>query len=173
MKITVKYNIDFGKALKELKKDKLTRVINLNLGREIASSLAKRTIRNGLIKPKLSDKNPRKIKNKSAKPLFDTGTLAKSLKGTTEGIIGVDYAKEHRKNSGKVNKDGDIIAYPWTKPNGKTVDVPQREFIPHLINGKPAIRGTKKELLAIYKEFKEDFVGVLNRRIRGKKGMLL
>ena len=169
MKIEVKYNIDFSKALKELKKDKLTRVINLNLGREIAQ-LAKRRIRNGLIKPKLSKNNPRGVK---AKPLYDTGTLPRSLKGTTEGIIGVDYAKEHRKNTGKVNKDGDIIAYRWTKPDGKTVDVPQREFIPHFINGRIAIRGTKKELLAIYKEFKEDFVGVLNRRIRGKKGMLL
>ena len=159
MKIEVKYNIDFSKALKELKKDKLTRVINLNLGREIAQ-LAKRRIRNGLIKPKLSKNNPRGVK---AKPLYDTGTLPRSLKGTTEGIIGVDYAKEHRKVGG----------YRWTKPDGKTVDVPQREFIPHFINGRIAIRGTKKELLAIYKEFKEDFVGVLNRRIRGKKGMLL
>ena len=159
MKIEVKYNIDFSKALKELKKDKLTRVINLNLGREIAQ-LAKRRIRNGLIKPKLSKNNPRGVK---AKPLYDTGTLARSLKGTTEGITGEDYAKEHRKVGG----------YRWTKDDGKTVDVPQREFIPHFINGRTAISGTKKEILAIYKEFKENFVRVLNKRIRKKKGILL
>ena len=139
MKIEVKYNIDFSKALKELKKDKLTRVINLNLGREIAQ-LAKRRIRNGLIKPKLSKNNPRGVK---AKPLYDTGTLAKSLKGTPQGIKGVNYAKEHREG------------YQYERG-----DVPAREFVTAVLPSE------KTSTNKIYKEFEKKFVKLLSKSIR-------
>ena len=157
--ITVKYNIDFKKALKQLEKEKLSDTLNEGVADKFAKNSAK-FIKAGKVEPELSDKNPRGV---DAPPLFDTGKLARSLKGTTEGITGEDYAKEHRKVGG----------YRWTKDDGKTVDVPQREFIPHFINGRTAISGTKKEILAIYKEFKENFVRVLNKRIRKKKGILL
>tara|TARA_Y100001963_G_scaffold35502_1_gene49497 strand:+ start:116 stop:619 length:504 start_codon:yes stop_codon:yes gene_type:complete len=55
------------------------------------------------------------------KPLYDTGKLAESIrydKGT-ESIKAVDYASEHIKEGG----------YKWTTRNGKSVRVPQRDFI--------------------------------------------
>ena len=167
--ITVKYNIDFKKALKIVKEQNLEKYTNEHFADKTAR-LARDYITDGKVKPKLPKTNPRGTK---ARPLFDTGKLAYSLKGTSQGITGVNYAKEHRKDAGRTNKRGEKIAYPWTKSDGKTVDVPQREFIPHFINGRTAISGTKKEILAIYKEFKENFVRVLNKRIRKKKGILL
>ena len=172
MKIEVKYNIDFGKALKVLNEQSLDKYINADLADKTAK-LARDYITDGKVKPKLSDKNPRRIQNKKARPLFDTGKLAYSLKGTSQGITGIDYAKEHRKDIGRTNKNRDTIAYPWTKPNGKTVDVPQREFIPHFKDSEKgrsvvALRGTKSALTKIYEDFEKKFIRLLNKRIRKK-----
>ena len=79
--ITVKYNIDFGKALKVLERQGFEKYINDHFADKTAR-LARDYITDGKVKPQLSDNNPRKIKNKSARPLFDTGKLAYSLKGT-------------------------------------------------------------------------------------------
>ena len=170
MKIEVKYNIDFGKALKVLNEQSLDKYINADLADKTAK-LARDYITDGKVKPKLSDNNPRRIQNKKARPLFDTGKLAYSLKGTSQGITGIDYAKEHRKDIGRTNKNGDTIAYPWTKPNGKTVDVPQREFIPHFEDSAKgrrvvALKGTKSALTKIYEDFEKKFIRLLNKRIR-------
>ena len=167
MKIEVKYNIDFGKALKILKEQNLDKYINADLADKTAK-LARDYITDGKVKPKLSDNNPR---GKKARPLFDTGKLAYSLKGTSQGITGIDYAKEHRKDIGRTNKRGETIAYPWTKPDGKTVDVPQREFIPHFKDSAKgrrvvALRGTKSALTKIYEDFEKKFIRLLNKRIR-------
>ena len=150
--IEVKYNIDFGKAVKLVEEKGLERLINENVADKTAR-LATDYITDGKVKPKLSKRNPR---GRKARPLFDTGKLAYSLKGSPAGISGVDYAKEHRKVGG----------YPWTKPNGKTVKVPQREFIPHLKDGKPVLHGTKGPILKIYEDFKKKFVRLLNKRMR-------
>ena len=152
MKIEVKYNIDFGKALKILKEQNLDKYINADLADKTAK-LARDYITDGKVKPKLSDNNPR---GKKARPLFDTGKLAYSLKGTSQGITGIDYAKEHRKQGG----------YTW-----KGLDVPQREFIPHFEDSTKgrrvvALRGTKAALTKIYEDFEKKFIRLLNKRIR-------
>ena len=151
MKIEVKYNIDFGKALKILKEQNLDKYINADLANKTAK-LARDYITDGKVKPKLSDNNPRKIKNKSAKPLFDTGALAKSIKGGPLGIGSIHYGKYHRKEGGYT---------AWGK-----VKVEQREFIPHLKDGKISVKGTKSDVLKIYKEFKDKFNKLLSKSIR-------
>ena len=92
MKIEIKYNIDFGKALKVLNEQSLDKYINADLADKTAR-LALDYIAEGKVKPKLSDNNPRKIQNKNARPLFDTGKLAHSLKGSSSGIKGEKYGK--------------------------------------------------------------------------------
>ena len=151
MKIEVKYNINFGKALEHLNESRLTKIVNQHFSRKIAP-LASKAIEGGKITPKLSDNNPRKIKNKSAKPLFDTGALAKSIKGGPLGIGSIHYGKYHRKEGGYT---------AWGK-----VKVEQREFIPHLKDGKISVKGTKSDVLKIYKEFKDKFNKLLSKSIR-------
>ena len=152
MKIEVKYNIDFGKALKILKEQSLDKYINADLSDKTAK-LARNYITDGKVKPKLPKTNPRGTK---ARPLFDTGKLAYSLKGTSQGVTGIDYAKDHRKVGG----------YTW-----KGLDVPQREFIPHFKDSAKgrrvvALRGTKAGLTKIYEDFEKKFIRLLNKRIR-------
>ena len=160
--ITVKYNIDFGKALKVVSEQSLERYTNAHFSEKTAK-LARDFITDGKVKPKLSDNNPRKIKNKSARPLFDTGNLAYSLKGSTRGISGVKYAKYHRQKGG-------FKAWNRFQTPPKSVQPPEeREFIPHFKeDGKIALRGTKKDLTKIYEDFQKKFVRLLNKRIRKK-----
>ena len=61
--ITVKYNIDFGKALKVVGEQSLERYVNAHFADRTAK-LARDYITDGKVKPKLSDNNPRKIKIK-------------------------------------------------------------------------------------------------------------
>ena len=152
MKIEVKYNINFGKALKLLEENKLTKFTNNKLAPQTAK-LAQKYIRSGKVTPKLSKNNPRGTK---AKPLFDTRKLHDSLKGGTQGVSGVDYAKAHREPGG----------YIW-----KGLDVPQREFIPHYEDSEKggrivALKGTGGDLKKMYDVFKKKFVKLLSKRIR-------
>tara|TARA_R100000315_G_C5207254_1_gene122652 strand:+ start:336 stop:773 length:438 start_codon:yes stop_codon:yes gene_type:complete len=144
--ITVKYNIDFKKVLKELEQEKLEDTLNEGVADKFAKNSFK-FIKAGKVEPELSDNNPRKIKNKSAKPLFDTGKLAKSLKGNSKGISGVTYAKDHLKEGG----------YKF-----KGLPVPQRKFI------TADLPSEKSANNKIYKEFQKKFVTLLNKRIRKK-----
>ena len=158
MKIEIKYNIDFGKALKVLNEQSLDKYINADLADKTAR-LALDYIAEGKVKPKLSDNNPRKIQNKNARPLFDTGKLAHSLKGSSSGIKGEKYGKYHRQEKG---------FKAWGKFN-----VPQREFIPHFKDSAKgrrvvALRGTKSALTKIYEDFEKKFIRLLNKRIRKK-----
>jgi hypothetical protein len=162
--IEVKYNIDFTKALKIVKEQNLEKYTNEHFADKTAR-LARDYITDGKVKPKLPKTNPRGTK---ARPLFDTGKLAYSLKGTSQGIAGVDYAKEHRKDTGRTNSRKQKVAYTW-----KGFDVPQREFIPHYKDSAKgrrvvALRGTKAALTKIYEDFKKKFVRLLNKRIRKK-----
>ena len=142
--ITVKYNIDFKKALKQLEKEKLSDTLNEGVADKFAKNSFK-FIQSGKVEPELSDRNPRKIKNKSAKPLFDTGKLARSLKGNSKGISGVSYAKDHLKEDG----------YKF-----KGLPVPQRKFITADL---PTEKSANNK---IYKEFEKKFVKLLSKSIR-------
>ena len=173
--ITVKYNINFGKALKLLREDKLTKFTNNKLAPQTAKA-AQKYIRSGKVKPPLSENNPRGTK---AKPLFDTRKLHDSLKGGTQGISAVDYAKQHREPGGYVwfkKGIGRIVSLPSAKTDaswgiGSYVDVPQREFIPHYEDSAKgrrivALKGTGKDLKKIYDVFKKKFVKLLSKSIR-------
>ena len=168
MKIEVKYNIDFGKALKELEGNKLSKFVNNNLAPKTAD-LSRRYIRAGLVTPELSENNPRSVTDKRGRtgaPLLDTGELARSLKGSSRGISGVDYAKEHREPGG----------YKWFKEGvdskgfgkGGYVEVPQREFIPYFENGEPVLKGSELAITKVYEDFEKKFIILLNKRIRKK-----
>ena len=141
MKIEVKYNIDFGKALKELEGNKLSETLNESVSDKFAKNSFK-FIQSGKVEPKLSKNNPR---GQKAPPLFDTGKLAKSLKGSSKGITGVSYAKEHKKVGG----------YTW-----KGFKVPQREFITADLTSEKSANNK------IYKEFEKKFTNLLSKRIR-------
>ena len=141
MKIEVKYNIDFGKALKELEGNKLSEHLNKGVSDNFAKNSTK-FIQSGKVKPKLSKNNPR---GQKAPPLFDTGKLAKSLKGSSRGITGVDYAKDHLKEGG----------YPW-----KGIQIRQRKF------NTADLPTEKSANNKIYKEFEKKFVNLLSKRIR-------
>ena len=141
MKIEVKYNIDFGKALKELEGNKLSETLNLGVSDKFAKNSFK-FIQSGKVTPELSKNNPR---GQKAPPLFDTGKLAKSLKGSSRGVTGVSYAKEHIKEGG----------YTW-----KGFKVPQRKFI------TADLPSEKSANDKIYKEFEKKFTNLLNKRIR-------
>ena len=155
--ITVKYNIKFKKALKVLEENQLEKFTNNKLAPQTAK-LAQKYIRSGKVTPKLSENNPRGIK---AKPLFDTRKLHDSLKGGTQGVSGVSYAKEHREPAG----------YIWWK-GSKGLEVPQREFIPHYEDnekgtGVIALKGTGKDLKKMYDVFKKKFVKLIVKQIKG------
>ena len=139
--ITVKYNIDFKKALKELEKEKLSQTLNEGVSDKFAKNSFK-FIKSGKVTPELSDKNPR---GQKAPPLFDTGKLANSLKGNSQGISGVSYAKDHLREGG----------YPW-----KGLRIKQRKFI------TADLPSEKSANNKIYKEFEKKFVKLLSKRIR-------
>tara|TARA_R100001443_G_scaffold11250_1_gene20837 strand:- start:280 stop:744 length:465 start_codon:yes stop_codon:yes gene_type:complete len=154
MKIDVKFNIHFKKILNFLQ-DKgtnrftsITKNLNDGVSQEFAE-ISKEFINSGHVTPKLSKNNPRGV---NAKPLFDTGKLKESLKGSSKGLMGVSYAKEHRKKGG----------YDWTNPRGKKVKVPQREFIP--IDES----GYKSEIKEIYKSYEKEFVNLFKSLLRQK-----
>jgi len=148
--IKVKFNIDFSKIRNILKDGRLTNRLNKEIAPKIAKESAK-FIRQGKVTPELSDNNPRKIKNSNAKPLFDTGKLAKSLKGNKQGISGVSYAKDHLKEKG----------YRFNK-----AFVPQRKFIVAKSDGEYLTSSRVSD--KIYKEFQKKFVNLLSKRIRKK-----
>ena len=139
--ITVKYNIDFKKALKQLEKEKLSDTLNEGVADKFAKNSAK-FIKAGKVEPELSDKNPRGV---DAPPLFDTGKLARSLKGNSKGISGVSYGKDHLKEGG----------YKF-----KGLPVPQRKFITADL---PTEKSANNK---IYKEFEKKFVKLLSKSIR-------
>ena len=94
--IEIKYNIDFKRILKEFETQKLTETLNEGVSPQVAGASAK-YIKSGNVIPKLPKTNPRGVK---APPLFDTGKLAKSLKGGPKGISGVSYGKKHYQKDG-------------------------------------------------------------------------
>ena len=143
MKIEVKYNIDFGKALKELEEKKLSENLNEGVSDKFAKNSFK-FIKSGKVTPELDKNNPR---GQKAPPLFDTGKLAKSLKGSSQGISGVSYGKKHLQEGG----------YTWEE---KKIRVRQRKFITADIDSQKSANNK------IYKEFEKKFTNLLSKRIR-------
>ena len=141
--------------LNSLKQVKLEDTLNEGVADKFAKNSFK-FIKAGKVEPELSENNPR---GEDAPPLFDTGKLAKSLKGSKEGIKGVTYDKKHYQKGG----------YTWKKKvflRGKektlNLKVPQRKFI---TADYPSEKSANNK---IYKEFQKKFVRLLNKRIRKK-----
>ena len=167
--ITVKYNIDFKKALKELEKKKLSETLNEGVSDKFAKNSTK-FIKSGKVgdyegKP-ISDTTIRQRKKhfnvSHKKPMLMTGNLANSLKGSKEGIkansakFGVNNYRKHR--------DG---AFTWrdrpSNPDYKAADVagvPKREFITAALPTQQTANNK------IYKEFQKKFVKLLSKSIR-------
>ena len=99
MKIEIKYNIDFGKAIAELETKKLNESANTHLSTNLAESTKKfiKKKNNGLAPLSPTQKNVRlfKYNTEDTRPLFLTGRLHDSLKGSKEGLRGVDYINQH------------------------------------------------------------------------------
>ena len=162
MKIDVKYNIDFKRLEKQFEQKKLEKTINEGLSHKVAQT-SSRFILDGKVKPVLPRTNPRKRKNASARPLFDTGNLANSLKGSPKGITA------NKPKNGKIPYKKHRTVYDWTKKDGKTVQVPAREFIVARNEGKLLISGTSALVDKIYKEFQDKFVKLLSKVLRKKR----
>ena len=97
-----------------------------------------------------------------SKPLFETGALFKSIKGTSEGIEMLEYGKYHHEGftpkkipfimgslSGE-SKGKEFIAFAHNKKN---IEVPARPFI----------LPSKKSMSKSIQEFKKDINKALNK----------
>jgi len=142
--ITIKVNFDFSKALRKIEGDKILELANEGVISPIAKASSD-YIKAGKVSPPLIIRK--------GKPLFDTGALANSLKGTTKGIMGEDYGIRH------------MEGYKWdwddpAKVSKKNPTVPARQFI---ITEMAWEQGSVNK---IYKVFQDKFVKLLNKSIR-------
>ena len=170
MKIEVKYNIDFGKALKELEENKLSETLNEGVSDKVAKESAK-FIQSGKVgqyeSAPLSSVTIAKRKEhfgvSHKKPMLMTGNLAKSLKGSKQGITA--NAQKYGNNKYRKHREGtfswsDRPSNPDYKAAIGSVDVPKREFI------TAALPSEKSSTKKIYKEFEKKFTNLLSKRIR-------
>ena len=153
MKIEIKYNIDFGKAIAKLETKKLNESANTHLSTNLAEStktfLKKKN--NGLAELSPTQKNVRLFtyKTKDIRPLFLTGRLHDSLKGSKEGLRGVDYINQH------------ASGYDWTWDHpDKVMDSPR---VPprNIFSGY-----TKQEADKNVKDFGQKIVKLIDKTIR-------
>ena len=154
-KINTKFDIDIDKAVAELKEKKLNETINIHLSQNLADS-TKAFIKkknNGLAELSDIQKNVRLFKHNSTdtRPLFLTGRLHDSLKGSKKGLRGVDYINQH------------ASGYTWKTPHpDKQLDDP---YVPprNIFDGY-----TKKDADRNVKEFKDKFVKLLIKKLQRK-----
>ena len=169
MKIEVKYNIDFKKALKQLDDNKLFNTLNEGLSHKVAEESAK-YIKDGKVKPALA---PLTIKVKESEgsstpktPLRMTGKLVNSLKGSNKGLRGLRYGVNHREGEYVWTENTSYKVLPRPLVPAKGLTPRKREFIVARHNGKLLLRGTKSIVDKIYKEFEKKFTNLLSKRIR-------
>ena len=127
--ITVKYNIDFKKALKELEEKKLSETLNKEVTPKTVE-LSKKFIKSGNVKPRLSgfQRNYRKsIGINQNKPLFMTGKLVNSLKGTFSFMKDVFEPQIGQPKGLKKKKD--LKGHEWIfRVQGATSKCPELTF---------------------------------------------
>ena len=159
MKIEIKYNIDFSKAFAELEQKKLNESANTHLSTNLADTLKTFIKRknNGLADLSPTQKNVRLFKYniEDTRPLFMTGKLHDSLKGSNQGLKGVSYINKGAEN----HADG----YWWKTPHpDKQMDKP---YVPprNIFHGY-----TKKDADRNVKEFKDKFVKLLINKLQRK-----
>tara|TARA_B100002019_G_C20748625_1_gene347431 strand:- start:23 stop:424 length:402 start_codon:yes stop_codon:yes gene_type:complete len=133
MDIKVSVNFDFGKLEKEMPK-----IIEKTTQRYARSAEkgSKESIDKG-VTPKLSPKTIERRKRRKtggSKPLFETGALYRSIKGSSEGLKMLKY--------GYLHHTGDLKA-----------GTPKREFITI----------SKKEIKPVFDKFKQDIHKALKK----------
>lgn len=126
MKLEIKVNFDFGKLSNDMPK-----IIEKHTQRVARSSAkgSRENIDKG-VKPPLKKATIERRKRKGtggSKPLFETGALHRSIKGTSEGLEMLEYGKYHHEGHSKGH-------YP----------------------PRPFIGASKKDILDVEDKFKKD-----------------
>tara|TARA_Y100000361_G_C11063458_1_gene291716 strand:- start:48 stop:524 length:477 start_codon:yes stop_codon:yes gene_type:complete len=157
MKIEIKYNIDFGKAVAELEEKKLNESANTHLSTNLADTLKTfiKKKNNGLEPLSPTQKNVRLFKYNSndTRPLYLTGKLHNSLQGSNQGLKGVSYINKGAEN----HADG----YTWSTPHpDKQMDNPK-------VPSRNIMMGyTQNERSKNNEEFGKKIVKLINETIR-------
>ena len=155
--ITVKYNIDFSKLLKEFETNRLNQTLNTSLSSGLADILKKfiKKPNNGLEKLSPTQLNVRRhtYKVDRKNPLWMTGKLLDSLKGSKKGLEGVSYINKGKEN----HADGYIWKTPHPDKVAKEPRVPSRNIM---------MGYTEKEKDKNIEEFEKKFVKLLSKSIR-------
>jgi len=124
MKLSIKTTFNFGKLASELPK-----IIEKNSQRYARSSAkgAKENISKGLTPP-LSGftRHIRKLRKRTGtKPLYETGALHRSIKGTSEGLKMLKYGIYHHHGfttgAKSMFPDMEVPARPFIFPDKKTI----------------------------------------------------
>lgn len=155
--IKLKFNINFDKLKNEFESKKLSKTVNTTLSNNLAAILKKfiKTANNGLAKLSPTQMSVRQFKyNVTRKnPLWMTGKLLNSLKGSDRGLKGVPYINKGEENHAE--------GYIWksSHPDKMSPDpeVPARNIM---------LAYNKKEEDRNVEDFKKDFVKLLNKAIR-------
>jgi len=116
MKITVKTTFDFGKLASNLPK-----ILEKQMQRTARSSAtgAREAIEKGVSPPlkKSTIERRKKAGTGGSKPLFETGALFRSIKGTSEGLQMWNYGLFHHKG----HKTGHFPPRPFIQPSKKAI----------------------------------------------------
>ena len=156
--IKLKFNINFDKLKNEFESKKLNKTVNTTLSNNLATILKDfiKTSNNGLKKLSPTQMSVRQFKyNVTRKnPLWMTGKLLNSLKGSDRGLKGEPYINKGEEN----HADG----YIWKSPHPDKMsphdpEVPARNIM---------IAYNKKEEDKNVEDFKKNFVKLLNKAIR-------
>ena len=112
----IKVNFDFGKLANDMPK-----IINKHLQRvsRSAEEGSKANIESG-VSPKLEKSTIARRKRRGTggtKPLFETGSLHRSIKGTSEGLQMFEYGKFHHEGHSR----GHFPARPFIDVSKKTI----------------------------------------------------
>ena len=139
MRITVKTTFDFGKLASNF-----PRILEKQMQRTARSSAtgAREAIERG-VSPQLKQSTLDRRKRAGtggSKPLFETGELFRSIKGTSEGLEMWNYGLYHHEGRARATKTG------------------KKHFPP-----RPFIQPSKKAILRSFDAFRKDFRKALRK----------
>jgi hypothetical protein len=133
MKLEIKTNFDFGKMA-----NKLPGIIEKTMQRYARSSAtgSREAIDSG-VSPALEESTLKRRKRRGtggSKPLYETGTLYRSIKGSSEGL--------EMKGYGFLHHTGDL--HPKT-PQRKFIQISQKQIMPTLDKFKKDLKDARKK----------------------------
>ena len=116
MKLQVKTTFDFGKLASQMPK-----ILEKHTQRTARSSAtgAREAIERGVAPPlkKTTIERRKRANTGGSKPLFETGDLFRSIKGTSEGLEMNTYGLYHHQG----HKTGHFPARPFIQPSERTI----------------------------------------------------